>query len=330
MQMASQKVLIVGTGLLGTSLFESFSALGVNTVFTTRGVSDESRRYVETGRAFVCNSLSDYEQAINKFNPNWIINTIPQAPTDLLSLLLRTDRCTKIEFSSPASDFARVAPEKCPPGSYPGDKLSTELLFNKRGVEHRDALVIQIGFIPEVASVDNKPVLSGLSFDTMVMCNLLTGFWENDINQLDKTVNGVPVLRSTLNNYDKSKGFTCTPVDNVFRFVSDLVIHATKIPNEAFGRTLAMHSSQVWPRSEIINAISNEHYLKNPLPEFYGQKSEDKITKPVTEFKKLFPKYSVRSEDVLNAIQKTALLFKNQTNRELMINTLLNTLQFFF
>jgi len=313
------RVLIVGTGLLGTGLYQGFVKHGVNVMITTRG-----------GGKFagaVCNDLADYRKVIETFKPTWIISTIPQPPKALLELLLSADNCFKIDFSSPAADFARVAPEKCPPGSYPGDKLADELIVNQRGTTHHDALSLQIGFIPEISSVDGKPVMSGLSFDTMVMCNLLSGKYNHDVTRLDEIdpVTNQPILMSAIEKYDRTKGFTCTPVDNIFKLLFDLVRGVIKVPHNVFGRTLAMHSAQVWPRSEITRVISDENYSKsgNPLPSFYGQKTEDKITKPVREFQESFGKmgpYMVTQSDVINAITTTSRLFVEPANRDQMIN----------
>lgn len=61
-------------------------------------------------------------------------------------------------------------------GTYAGDKLALEKFYNARGKDYKDALILQIGFIPEILmfdELDGKPLLSGLSFETMLMCNLL-------------------------------------------------------------------------------------------------------------------------------------------------------------
>jgi hypothetical protein len=322
-QEMAARVLIVGTGLLGTGLYREFSKRGVNSLITTRNGKFAG---------IDCNELTDYQKVIDDFRPTLIVNTIPQPSKDLLELLLSARDCFKVDFSSPAADFARMAPEKCPPGSYPGDKLTNERIVNQRGSTHNDALALQIGFIPEISSIGGKPVMSGLSFDTMVMCNLLTGQYVADLNRLDEIdpVTNQPILASALQKYDTTKGFTCTPVDNIFKLLFDLVRGVIKIPKNIFGRTVAMHSSQVWPRSEIVRSSTDENYTKsgNPLPNFYGQKSEDKITKPVREFLESFGKmgpYAVTQSDVINAITTTSKLFTDPANREQMIRAVLQS-----
>ncbi len=174
--------------------------------------------------------------------------------------------------------------------------------------------------------------MSGLSFDTMVMCNLLTGRYTSDVERLDEIdpMTNQPILATALAKYDRTKGFTCTPITNIFKLLFGLARGGTKIPNNCFGRTLAMHSSQVWPRSEIIRAMTDENYAKsgNHLPEFYGQKSDDKITKPVREFLESFGKmgpYAVTQSDVINAITTTSGLFVEPANREQMIRAVLQS-----
>ena len=317
------RVLIIGAGLLGTGLYREFLKRGVTSMITTRGGKFDGVN---------CNDLADYQKVIKEFQPTCLINTVPQPSKEMLEMFLSADNCFKVDFSSPAADFARVAPEKCPPGSYPMDKLTNEKIVNQRGSTHHDALSLQIGFIPEISSIDGKPVTSGLSFDTMVMCNLLSGKHNHDIECIDEIdpVTKQPILASAIEKYDRTKGFTCTPVNNIFKLLFDLVIGIIKIPKNVFGRTLAMHSSQVWPRSEIVRAITDENYKKsgNPLPEFYGQKSDHKITKPVREFLESFGKmgpYVVTQSDVINAIATTSGLFVESANREQLIKAVLQS-----
>ena len=292
----SIRVLIIGSGLLGTNLYRCFYLSNIDVKITTRSKSpikiEEKNwlreRLVSLGSP-VCDNIQDYKTVIEEYKPTVIIDTIPQPSMELVTYLMSIENCFKFEFSSPASDFAN----KCPIGSYPRDKLELEKIVNERAKSYKDALIIQIGFIPEIATFEGKPVASGLSYDTMVMCNLLS---------LDNNFS---------NNFDITKGYTCTTTANVYRFLQDIILNKLQIPNNIFGRTLAMHSSQVWPRSEIIKTLSNINHV-NQLPRFYGQKSEDQITKPVKEFLEAFAKYSVLDTDIIKGIINSATLFKNE------------------
>jgi len=333
MSLSQQRILILGAGLLGTTLNTGFRHRGLDTRITVtsnnrtgqQGVLVEGKEQVRSTLlarygGTLCNTLPDYQNLVNDYKPTWIINTIPQPPTDLVEYVLSVNGSFKVDFSSPAADFAMACPDKCPPGSYPGDKLAVEKLVNKRAHAYKDALVLQIGFIPEIATVDGYAVPSGLSFETMVNCNLLTGSYEKDIRELDEVdpETGLSLLRTTLNKFDQTKGFTCTPISNIFQLLLALIRGHVGIPENVWGRTLAMHSSQVWPRNEIIKALKNpETKSSNTLPEFYGQKSADKITKPVKEFLDTFGilHYDVTSHDVVHAIKQTSELFKDYDNR---------------
>jgi len=324
MQTSLPKILIIGSGLLGLGLNNLFRVNGFTTRITVRNQTTDKNLLIKAEKTnlknkliqhggVICDTLDDYKRVISEYNPTHIIDTIPQPTQELVSYLLSIDNCFKFEFSSPASDFAKAFPDKCPIGSYPGDKFTLEKLVNQRGIEKQDALVTQIGFIPEIVTLDGKPVLSGLSLETMIMCNLLTGQYDSEISS---------DLHIALAKFDKSKGFTCTTINNIYRFLHD-IITGLVVPQNIFGRTLAMHSSQVWPRSEICNALTNSNY-KNSLPEFYGQKSQDKISNPVTTYINAFcnnPVYCVSHQDVVSAIQDSSKLFKDPTFRQQLIET---------
>lgn len=317
------RILIIGSGLLGVKLNSLFRLNGFDTRITIRRHSLDNNNLILWNKDLIknelvskyggiqCDTINEYKALIQEFEPNFIVNTIPQPKTDLLKYLLTIDNCFKIDFSSPASDFAKSFPNKCPPGSYPGDKLQNEILVNQRALIHQDALTIQIGFIPELTTIEDRPNIAGLSFETMVSCNLLTGQHDELLEQIDELDNtGLPILKTALSKFDRTKGFTCTPISNIFVFLRDIFNKKIVIPNKIFGRTLAMHSSQVWSRNEIINvSLEHNNYVGNNSPSFYGQKSEDQITKPVHEFLEVFFSYSVPVESVIDAIKNSSKVF---------------------
>jgi hypothetical protein len=310
------RVLIIGPGLVGLSLYKEFHKSKV-VLRRTSNMSDANsivkhdkerirNTLLSRNDAFICDTVADYEKVILEYQPTHIIDTSPQPSLDHVNYLLSVNNCFKIFISSPASDFAKSCPDKCPIGSYPRDKLEIEKLVTSRAGHFKDALVIQIGFIPEIITFDHcvKPVFSGLSFDTMVLCKLLT-----NTELLGEFISDG--LENVLSKFDKNKGFTCTSTEAIGRFIRDIVTESIVIPDRIFGRVLAMHSAKVWPRSEIIKVMSTlDNSYRNELPEYYGQKSMDLISKPVKEFQNAFDKkYWVTDLDIVEAIKKTNKLF---------------------
>jgi uncharacterized protein YeeX (DUF496 family) len=59
----------------------------------------------------------------------------------------------------------------------------------------------------------------------------------------------------------------------------------------------------------------------NPLPSFYGQKSLDKITKPVKEFEQAFKEYMVHSSQISQAIRNTDIVFRDNKRKQLLVDT---------
>ena len=205
------RILILGSGLLGTSLHFAFLRSGYKSCITFQRntldknpIINQEKKYLKNilfdkGSGAVCNNLDDYKRLVEQYKPTHIIDTIPQPPDELVQYILSLNNCFKVAFSSPASDLAFNYPDKNIKGTYPGDKFSLEQQYNLRGKEYNDALIFQIGFIPEIVMINeldnssdntldcpsdspsgSKPLLAGLSFETMLMCNLLTGKY-NDL-----------------------------------------------------------------------------------------------------------------------------------------------------
>jgi len=306
--MFPKKVLLLGgNGPMAIKLMQFLQKKNCDIVPTVRSNTSMIQQIlINKFNGCVCNSDEDYNLILNKFQPDYVINTIPQPSNELLKSILNQKNCFKINFSSPASDFAKTYPEKCPNGSYQMDKLEMEKLVNSHSKINKDAIVFQIGFISELVILDcikddksqtstfsyAEPICSGLSFDTMLKCNLV---------KFDKI---------QIPDFDLSKGFTCTPIDNICKLVGDIITNNVTIPDFAFGRTLAMHSSQIFSRKQIKNILENPNHL-NDVPEFYGQKQLNDITKPVTEFLSIFDSYKVTHQDVSNAIILSGRLFDN-------------------
>ena len=299
------RVLIVGSGLLGSTLNKMFLQKEFLTKITMRHdttekniaisyLKDNFKKNLLLNNGVICNTLNDYEKVVNDFKPKWAIITIPEPSDDLLNFLLLIDDCKTIYISSPASDEAKNSQNKYPYGM---SKLTHERLVNKCG-----QIALQIGFIPEIGFVDDTVIPSGLSLKTMLTCNLISCIDDKNVKELDDKHK--EFLDEYLSKFDTTSGFVCTSIKNIFNFCCDLMTGKTKYPNELIGRTIAMHSSQVWFRHQIIGAIANPSF-QNPNIDF------PIITKPVKEFKQGFENYyDVKHEDILIAIRESGDLFK--------------------
>jgi len=294
-----KKVLIIGSGLLGCGLKSLFDQKGVSTKITMRRNSTEKSVVMKslkktfkedliTNGGHVCDDIGDYREVVNNFKPDLAIITIPMPTDEQLNYFLGIDNCRKIYISSPASDEAKTNPASQNP--YGSIKLSHEKLTNSYG-----QIALQIGFIPELGEMNGKVIPSGLSMKTMLMCNLRS-----------MTVDNHEVLDWYLKRFDTSSGFTCTPIRNVFDFCYDIVTEQIPYPKELIGRTIAMHSNQIWLRHQIIDGLSNKN--------FQNLSTLCLETKPVKEFKKAFgDRFNVTHDDVLMAIRDNTKVF--QQNR---------------
>lgn len=299
----NKRVLVIGSGLLGCTLKDMLSQRGIITKITMRSESTDKNITMKTLKlnfknalsdSAICDELNDYHKVVNEFKPDWTIITLPLPPDDLLKYLLTIDNCSKIYISSPASDEARNSSTNHP---YAATKLAHEKLTNQY-----KQIALQIGFIPELGEINGKLIPSGLSLKTMVICNLKTRLYD-DMKILSQ--DDQETIKCYLENFDISSGFTCTSIKNVSNFCFELITGKLEYPKELIGRTIAMHSDQVWHRYQIINALMNPSF-KN-TDQLCSELTP--VTKPVKEFTHAFGnQFNVSHNDILIAIHKAGVI----------------------
>ena len=330
----SKRILIFGSGLLGCELNDMFLKGGkYKSIVTMRSKSTESNIMLNklkkglnkhlylTHKGVVCDGLLEYDFLLRDYNPDCVIITIPLPSTELLNLILRSQvkhqkdvlqegsNYRVIYISSPASDTAKFSSDLSNINEYAKIKFEHETLINKH-----NQIALQIGFIPELSSFNNNIIPSGLSMKTMLMCNLLTGEYDSDINKLNDEE--MKIMKNYISQFNTKSGFVVTPIKNIFNFCCKVI--EMDYPKELLGRTLALHSSQIWYRYCIIEALKNKDYVNSNV-KFYGHEEENKITNPVKEFNKYFPELQLTNNDVLNALNKSADIFKENKDQALKI-----------
>jgi len=339
---STKRGFIIGAGSLGIPLFEKLSQGGRQFRLLTRPSSGDRSTLIKDLKnstkdnlhahpkydVIFAETVEDYQKVFAEEKPYFMVITIPQPDPALLNYLLSVENCFKVYISSPAADFARACPDKVKPGSYPYDKCRDEDLVNIRGVKFGDALAVQIGFIPEMNEIFGSPIPSGLSQKTMLGCLLTTGFYDSLIDRIDEIDNktGKPVIRTVLDNFKLSKGFTCTSIDSLYRLLGFLYTEESKQTFKGLGgNTIAYHSSQVWEREKILNAMQNANY-RNDGYEFYGAKSPQKISQPVMHTRKFFgDRMNVTHDDIMQAIIETKRTF--EANQETYIQMYLEMIR---
>jgi len=320
MKQVVPRTLIVGSGSLAVPLAKKFANRGFQVGLTARTSTNQKKkefknllRQCDKFKTLTCDSIQDYQEEVTKFNPDFMLITIPQPETELLEYLLSVNDCQKVYISSPAADFARSCPDKVKPGSYPHDKCRDEDIVNARGRSHGDALALQIGFIPELHAFEGFAIPSGLAQKTMLTCLLKTNDYTEDVEKHDEVdqESGSRIMQLVLKHVNLSKGFTCTSINNLANFLTGLVWGELTIPKERLGETFANHSSQKWEREKIVAALNDPNYV-NPGPTFYGAKSDEKVSQPVRNFIGTFgEKCGVRHDSIKTAIRVSRQVFES-------------------
>ena len=293
------RVIIFGSGLISNSLRDHLKEEGISTLVTTRTNTTEvnvvlkelkNRNRGTVSDEIVCDTMEDYNKAVNDFRPTWAVMAIPLPPNELFNYFLSIEGCSKIHFSAPASDDAKNGNSSI---KYAVTKYEHEKLVN----ECRE-VVLQIGFVPDFWE-SNGVIRPGLSFETMLMCNLIA----DGLN---------PLEGEALEKFLKKVGYVSTSIGNVCKFCHALIANEISYPKELVGRTIAMHSTQVWERSQIIEA------LKNPC--FENKNNRVAQTKPFKEFHEAFKgQFDTNDEDILSSIQHSKVLYQQHKAKMIAI-----------
>jgi len=312
------RIVINGAGQLGVGLYLAFKNAGVKTTLTFRTTCTEKNATLNTekqwlkdvlGQKFDCEGYSSDEQFegfLKSYEPTFIIDTIPVPSTKMLNNILNVKNCFKVFFSTPAADSVKELPQLTLDGlslaQYPVAKAVEQEIVNKHAHENRDALVIQIDFIPDVTVFEGKPLPSGLNYETMVLVNFKTGYYDSQL---------APALLEFLSKWPVNKGFTCTPIKSVGSLLIDLIEGKTSVPEELFGQTVALHSERAYLREEMIKVLNDVNHENQSKPV--------DVSASAARYKKYFSKHGITDTDVTDAIRLSNDLFHGP-NLKLLID----------